>query len=162
MALRLKANIASFKKQIKNQCRVALIELLALSGIAVGNVGVAGWGVVGRVCVCVVCVGGRGWGVLGGVLGGGGGVWAGWWWCVEGVAACGGGGGVWGRGRREGRGWRVWEGALWAEGGVCVGGRGGGVIAQSIEQRTRSNLESRLTRNFFFIKILIISFISDF
>jgi hypothetical protein len=114
------------------------------------------------VCVCVVCVGGRGWGVLGGVLGGGGGVWAGWWWCVEGVAACGGGGGVWGRGRREGRGWRVWEGALWAEGGVCVWGRGGGVIAQSIEQRTRSNLESRLTRNFFFIKILIISFISDF
>jgi hypothetical protein len=38
MALRLKTNIVSFKNRLKT--RVALIELLDLSGIAVGNVGV--------------------------------------------------------------------------------------------------------------------------
>jgi hypothetical protein len=38
MALRLKTNIVSFKNRLKT--RVALIELLDLSRIAVGNVGV--------------------------------------------------------------------------------------------------------------------------
>jgi hypothetical protein len=38
MALILKTNIVSFKNRLKT--RVALIELLDLSGIAVGNVGV--------------------------------------------------------------------------------------------------------------------------
>jgi hypothetical protein len=61
----LKTNIVSFKNRLKT--RVALIELLDLSGIAVGNVGVPTC-LNGKVCLSATSEAGARWPRRGGVF----------------------------------------------------------------------------------------------